>query len=250
MENPTWKEQLTTSLLNVPDTFWTSFFNKISFQDIQSLLDEDSGFRDTLVEILRDDPIYRKQIEKNIILECIEDLEKEIDIEFRNALRDFFVQKGFVGLDMSDEKNYSRYKRIVNEYLNTLIDMYRENKYGDFRQGYVDSEIQKLEKRKLENKVPFDLIESFKYKSFDKFYEFNEVSKKYRRKIEKLDDIELKNFMNDLFYQKKNTYSNVKEYLEAIKKLIDKKFHPYLLDCIEYRWNSFNKNLNKVIIVE
>lgn len=245
MEKVTWKDQLTISLLNVPDTFWTSFFNKISFQDIQSLLDEDSGFRDTLVTILRDDPIYKKQIEKNIILECIEDLEREIDIEFRNALRDFFVGKGFVGLDVNDEKNYSRYKRIVNEYLNILIDMYRKNQYGDFRQGYIDSEIEKLEKRKLENKVPFDLMENFKYKSFDKFREFNEVSKKYRRKIEKLDDIELRNFMNDLFYQKKNTYSNVKEYLEAIKKLIDKKFHPYLLDCIEYRWKEFNLKLEK-----
>jgi hypothetical protein len=242
MENPSWKDKLTTSLLTVPDTFWISLFNKISFEDIQALLDEDSGFRDTLVVILRDDPIYMKQIEKNIILECIEDLEREVDIEFRRDLRDFFVQRGFVGLDPNDEKNYSRYKRIVNEYLDTLIDMYRKNKYDNFRQEYIDSEIEKLEKRKLEKRVPFDLIENYKHRSFQKFQDFNEVSKKYRRKIEKIDDIELKNFMNNLFYQK-NTYQNVKEYLEIIKKSMDKKYHPYLLDCIEYRLSAVKEKL-------
>lgn len=246
MENPTnnWKAQLTTSLLTVPDTFWRSFFNKISFDDLQALLDEDSGFRDTLVVVLRDDLIYMKQIEKNIILECIEDLEREADIQFRSDLRNFFVRKGFVGLDPNDEKNYPKYKNIVNEYLDILIDMFRKNEYGDFRQAYIDSEIDKLEKMKLEKRVPFDLMESFKYKSSSKFYDFNEISKFYREKIETMDDIQLDNFMNDLFYGK-NSYQNVKEYLEEIKKALDKKYHPYLLDCIEYRWNTVKKKLKE-----
>jgi hypothetical protein len=245
MEKPNnWKDQLTSSLLTVPDTFWTSFFNKIAFNDLEALLDEDSGFRDTLVIILRDDPIYMKQIEKNIILECIEDLEKEADISFWSDLRSFFVEKGFVGLDPTDEKNYPKYKNIVNEYLDRLIDMFQKNEYGDFRQGYIDSEIEKLQKLKTEKRVPFELMESFKYKTVDKFYDFNLVSKIYREKIETLDDIPLNNFINDLFYGK-NSYENVKEYLQAIKKALDKKYHPYLLDCIEYRWNHIKQKLKE-----
>ena len=241
MENPNdWKNQLTTSLLTVPDTFWTSFFNKISFQDIQALLDEDSGFRDTLVIVLRDDPIYMKQIEKNIILECIEDLEIDLDIKFRDDVRDFFIQKGFVGVDPKDD--YLKYNGVVIKYLDTLIDMFRKNKYGDFKQGYIESEVQKLEERKMEKRIPFDLMESFKHKSFDKFHEFDEVSRKYRRKIEKVDDIQLKNFINDLFYGK-NSYQNVKEYLEAIKKSIEKESQSYLLNCIESRWYDVKEGL-------
>lgn len=249
MDTPTqsWKNKLTTSLLSVPDTFWTSLFNKISFHDIQVLLEKDSGFRDTLVIILRDDPIYMKQIEKNIILECIEDLEKELDIDFHTELRDYFVHKGFVGesqdSDPNNEKNYLKYKSVVIKYLNTLIDMFRENKYGDFRQAYIDSEIEKLEKRKLEKRIPFDLMESFKYKSFDKFHEFDEVSRKYRRKIEKVDDVQLKNFINELFYEN-NSYQNVKEYLEIIKKSMDKEYQPYLMDCIDNKWNDVKKRLS------
>ena len=249
MDSPsqTWKDKLTTSLLSVPDTFWTSLFNKISFQDIQALLGKDSGFRDTLVIILRDDPIYMKQIEKNIILECIEDLEKELDIEFHKELREYFVQKGFVGesraSETETEKNYLKYKEVVIKYLNTLIDMFRKNEYGDFTQRYIDSEIEKLEKRKLEKRIPFDLIESFKHKSYFKFHEFDEVSRKYRRKIEKIDDVQLKNFMNELFYQK-NSYQNVKEYLEIIKKLLNEYYQSYLMDCIDNKWNDVKKRLS------
>jgi hypothetical protein len=231
METPqeNWKTQLTSTLLTVPDTFWTSFFNKISFQDIVALLAEDSGFRDSLLVILQDDLIYQKQIEKNIILECIEDLEQDLDLKFRTALTDFFVQKGF-------QRNDKKVKNLVKEYLDTLIDIFRQNKYGDFRQSYIDSEIAKLEKLKLENIIPFELMDSYKNKSFEKFYEINQISKKYKEKIqdEIQDDVHLLNFINHLFYGK-NSYQNVKEYLEAIKNQIDKKYHSILLNCIQNR---------------
>jgi hypothetical protein len=241
MESPSWKNKLTGSLLTVPDIFWGSFFNKISFDDMKALLDEDSGFRDALITIIRDDSIYMKQIEKNIILECIDDLEKEIDIQFQDILRDFFIQKGFIEF-VNNEKNYPKYKKIVIDYLDTLIDMYRKNKYDYFKKEYIDSEIQKLEIRKMEKMVPFDLIEDYKHRSFHKFHEFNEVSKKYRRKIDKVNDIIFRNFVNDLFYEK-NSYENVKEYLETIKNSMDKKYHPYLFDCIEYRWSVIKEKL-------
>jgi len=87
-------------------------------------------------------------------------------------------------------------------------------------------------------------MESFKYKSIDKFREFDKVSRKYRRKIEKVDDIQLKNFINELFYGK-NSYQNVKQYLEEIKRTMDKEFQSYLLNCIESRWNDVREALKE-----
>lgn len=203
----------------LPDTFLTKLFKKLTYRDI-IILSRTPEFRDALLRHFSHPSDFR-QLEKDIILECIHDFERDMDINF-SQLSSFFVKRGYKSGDTTDKKYYPRYEMIIENYLNDLIEMFR-NDQSQFSEEYIEKQILDLERRKKERQIPYDLFERFARANVSKFYDYNQLSKKYRYEIEDVrDEIErdeFKKIYHELFY-KKDGYDNTLQYLKEIKEYI------------------------------
>jgi len=202
----------------IPETFYTKLFNMISYEDIMSLI-QTPTFRNIVLDYFST-PINFRQLEKNIILGCIENLERDLDIKFSNQLVSFFKKRGYSPLETTLTQDMIL---IVNEYLDELIRLFEINEDNMFRPSYIESQVKELKKRKTENKIPYDLFDRFAHANVSKFYDFSELSKKYRYILEDIQEESIENHFKKFYYKlfyKKNAYDNTMEYLNEVNKYI------------------------------
>jgi hypothetical protein len=232
----------------LPDTFFTKLFKRLTYNDI-IILSKTPEFRDSLLRHFSHPSTFR-QLEKDIILECIHDLERHMDINFHQLLLSFFVKRGYNPSNATDKKYFPKYEMIVENYLDDLIEMFRNDK-SQFSKEYIEKQILDLQRRKKEKQIPYDLFERFASANVSKFYDFNQLSKKYRYEIEDIrDEIEQDDFKkihHQLFY-KKNGYDNTLQYLKEIKEYIKTQMDDDILNLLQICLDKKLENIKYIFM--
>ena len=193
---------------------WIEVLNNLNFKDFTYIISTFPDFRKILLNYFSI-PVHYQLLERNIILECIDELEQNININFFDELLSFFEQNGYV------EDGYTpEVKKEVNTYLDDLIELFKQNKDGTFTQKYIDSQIELLKNLKLENKIPYDLMDRFKHANVYKFYDHQERTRSFRDRIQdiRLDKINLFK-VNFLFGQ--YGYQNTLKYLLEVNEWLE-----------------------------
>ena len=208
-------------ITSVPYLALKKVFDELKYDDLISMLNTPM-FRSVLLDYFSDD-LNWIQLEKNIILECIDLLEQDLETNLFFEMISFFEKKGYISdFDFDSDP---RIQSLGKEFLDKAIEFFEMNENGDFRQSYIDSQVAMLNQMKKKKQIPYDIIENFKNLSVYKFYNLRELAKEYDNELkdrkEEIEDLKVKKLKKKLFYGK-SSYKNVLEYRGEVEKYIKK----------------------------
>jgi hypothetical protein len=174
-------------------------FKKINYDDLMNLI-QTPELRNIVLSYYQDDLNYR-ELEKRIIMDCIDDLQNELETNLFSELMDYFETKGY-----NVKSNL--------EYKNTMDSLYKDLlKFSEFDSKTIEL-IQKLQQK---NTGIYDLSRVLKNWIENYPDVFNPHFEYYKNKLEMLENKYHREF-NKNFFKGHNSYSNILEYLEKVKE--------------------------------
>jgi len=195
-------------------------FHQITFDDLINLL-KTPEFRN-IVKSFFSEEINFRELEKRIVLECIDQLEKSIQTNLFFELIEFFQSKGY-----RDLRTLPEFKTIISKAYQDVLNL-----------GFNSNIKQMILKLINDNGEIFDLVSLLKRKNV-----LNQSIKyllnTFQENLDAIEDNEIKRFKKS-FFKGPNSYDNTKEYLEAIQEYLDE----YFEGDVQTK-NTFNKCIDK-----
>jgi hypothetical protein len=147
------------------------------------------------------------ELVSRIALNCIDDLEKKMDTNlFYELLGEYFEPKGFSESLVQEQEVYQTVMKEFYKYL--------------FEFEYFDDElVSELQNMKEEN-VDFETIKDFLSNWQQSYAELSQLFMVTEQKLDYIHAEYVKEFKNYLF-EGKNSYQNVKEYLDVVNDYVD-----------------------------
>ena len=147
------------------------------------------------------------ELVSRIALNCIDDLEKKMDTNlFYELLGEYFEPKGFSESLVQEQEVYQTVMKEFYKYL--------------FEFEYFDDElVSELQNMKEEN-VDFETIKDFLSNWQQSYAELRQLFMVTEQKLNYIHAEYVKEFKNYLF-EGKNSYQNVKEYLDVVNDYVD-----------------------------
>jgi len=179
-------------------------FDNIDYDSLMNLL-KTPMLRNITLEFYSD-PINFRKLEKKIILDCIREFETSLQTNMFYELMDFFKDRGYV-----EVFDLPEYKKISDLYYDELLNL-------DIYEGSKISREKVLELREQDAdpvEVAWLALKDYEGEEVDGILE------KFEKKYTNLEDNHNRKFLKS-FFQGPNSYQNVKDYLNAVNKYIQK----------------------------
>lgn len=187
----------------LPDIPLRKILKNISYEDLLHLI-KVPDLRDTVLSFYKNE-IHLRELEKRIIMDCIDDLETTMETNLFLELIDYFESKSY-----RDPRSLPEYdkiqKQFYDEILNLDIDEATRKILVDI-QLEGDREISEIPYLLKKKKMLNDSLSS--------------VIDKYQNKLDKLENDEMKRFKKT-FFKGPMSYQNINEYLAKVKEYVDK----------------------------
>jgi hypothetical protein len=170
--------------------------NEISFGDLLNL-SKTPEVRKLVLQFFSNESNFR-DLEKRVVLECIDQLEEDLETNLFLELIEFFETKGY-----RDFRTLPAFQRINKEFLKELF---------------------VLEPRLLQEIDEIDFnIEDFEFQIRQKKLVSQQIKRliqKYRNKMDEIEEKEILRFKK-LFFKGPKSYENIKEYLEQVNQYLE-----------------------------
>lgn len=174
--------------------------NNISYQDLMNLI-KVPDVRNIVLSFYQNE-INLRELEKRTIMDCIDELERNMETNLFMELIDYFESKSYRNIRSLPEYNIIQ-KQFYDEILNLDIDEATRKIISDIQLG-GEHEIYEipyvLEKKGVGRTV-------------------RAVVDKYQNRLDKLEMKEMEKFKK-MFFKGPKSYENVNEYLEKVKEYV------------------------------
>jgi hypothetical protein len=175
--------------------------NDISYEDLMNLL-KVPNLRNTVLSFYQDEINFR-ELEKKIMMDCIDDLETNLQTNLFFELLSYFESKSY-----KDVRTFPEFEMFQKQFYDEVfhLDLDDPTRQAILQIQEMEGEIsdvkRMLKKKKLWNPV------------------LDQVSDKYQNKIDRLENIEMERFKK-VFFKGPSSYQNIKEYVEKLKDYVD-----------------------------
>lgn len=181
---------------SLPDIPLRKILNEISFDDLLNL-SKTPEVRKLVLQFFSNESNFR-DLEKRVVLECIDQLEEDLETNLFLELIEFFETKGY-----RDFRTLPAFQRINKEFLKELF---------------------VLEPRLLQEIDEIDFnIEDFEFLVRKKkllSQDIKQLIQKYQNKLDHNEEKEILRFKKS-FSKGPDSYDNIKEYLEQVSQYLE-----------------------------
>jgi hypothetical protein len=178
----------------------------LELNQVLRLIDSYESFQiesSKLKEMLRSK--FWKQIEKKLILTCINNLEERLNSNFYYEYIDqFFKIKGY---DIQLIKQTEFYKGVMEKFYLELLEF----------EDFDDEIISKLEEMR-DNDVDFSNVKDFLNNWIEGYSQLQNLFQYTETILDQIEKLFIEEIKNHIFMKSSQSYQNVKEYLELIKE--------------------------------
>lgn len=187
----------------LPDIPLRKILRNISYEDLLSLI-KVPDLRDTVLSFYKNE-IHLRELEKRIIMDCIDDLETTMETNLFLELIDYFESKSY-----RDPRSLPEYDKIQKQFYDEILNIDMDDAT---RKILVDIQI---EGDREISEIPYILK---KKKILND--RLSSVIDKYQNKLDKLETNEIESFKKT-FFKGPMSYQNINEYLEKVKEYVEK----------------------------
>lgn len=177
--------------------------NNISYEDLLRLI-KVPDLRDTVLSFYKNE-IHLRELEKRIIMDCIDDLETTMETNLFLELIDYFESKSY-----RDLRSLPEYDKIQKQFYDEILNLDVDE---TTRKILVDIQ---LEGDREINEIPY-LLKKKKMLNDS----LSSVIDKYQNKLDKLENDEMTRFKKT-FFKGPMSYQNINEYLGKVKEYVEK----------------------------
>jgi hypothetical protein len=181
------------SLYNIP---LSDILRKINIYDLYAIL------KTPELRNLLKTSVNFKQLEKDIILNCIDDMERKLNTNlFYELLDEYFIPKGY---NEEMVKNSQVYQDLMEEFFDHLLEF----------EDFDDEIVSKIEEMK-ENGSSLSEVSDFLGYWLESYSELRNLYLETEQKMDTIMSENIEKFKKSLF-EGYNSYQNVKEYLNVV----------------------------------
>ena len=173
----------------------------ISYEDLMNVL-KVPNLRSTVLSYYQNEINFR-ELEKKIMMDCIEDLETNLQSNLFFEFLSYFESKSY-----KDVRTFPEFKVFQKQFFEEVLnlDLDELTRQAILQVQEMDGEISDV-KRMLKKKKLWSSV-------------LDQVSDKYQKMIDRLENIEIERFKK-VFFKGPSSYENIKEYVEKVKEYVD-----------------------------
>jgi hypothetical protein len=206
------------SLYNIP---LSDILRKINIYDLYAIL------KTPELRNLLKTSVNFKQLEKDIILNCIDDMERTLNTNlFYELIGEYFIPKGY---NEENVKKSQIYQDVMEEFYDHLLEF----------EDFDDELVTKIEEMK-ENGSSLSEVSDFLGYWLESYSELRNLYLETEQKIDTIMSEYIDNFKKSLF-EGNNSYQNVKEYLNVVIDYVENYVEPDDEEVSNEFYNCINK---------
>jgi regulator of sigma D len=181
----------------LPDIPLRRILKEISFEDLINLV-RTPGIREVVQQFFSIEANFR-DLEKRVVLECIDQLEQVMETNLFFELIDYFESKGYRNLQSLPEF------KLINQ------QFFKEVSIKDPNVFEIISDLDDIRDVEYRLMLEDDIVPSKPIK---------ELIINYQHKLDDIEQNEIERFKK-IFFKGPNSYDNIKEYLEQVNEYVE-----------------------------
>jgi hypothetical protein len=181
----------------LPDIPLSIILKEISFEDLINLV-RTPGIRQVVQQFFSIEANFR-DLEKRVVLECIDQLEQVMETNLFFELIDYFESKGYRNLQSLPEF------KLINQ------QFFKEVSIKDPKVFEIISDLDDMRDVEYRLMLEDDIVLSKPIK---------ELILMYQHKLDDIEQNEIERFKK-IFFKGPNSYDNIKEYLEQVNEYVE-----------------------------
>jgi hypothetical protein len=181
----------------LPDIPLRRILKEISFEDLINLV-RTPGIREVVQQFFSIEANFR-DLEKRVVLECIDQLEQVMETNLFFELIDYFESKGYRNLQSLPEF------KLINQ------QFFKEVSIKDPNVFKIISDLDDIRDVEYRLMLEDDIVPSKPIK---------ELIIMYQHKLDDMEQNEIERFKK-IFFKGPNSYDNIKEYLEQVNEYVE-----------------------------